>query len=58
MGSVIEAQLDKGKGPVATLLVQNGTLKVGDCVVVCTTWGKIRTMDNDHHSRFTDAESS
>jgi translation initiation factor IF-2 len=58
MGSVIEAQLDKGKGPVATLLVQNGTLKVGDCVVVGTTWGKIRTMDEDHHSRFTDAESS
>ncbi|RIA77998.1 translation initiation factor IF-2 [Anaeroplasma bactoclasticum] len=58
MGSVIEAQLDKGKGPVATLLVQNGTLKVGDCVVVGTTWGKIRTMEDDHHSRFTDAEPS
>ena len=58
MGTVIEAQLDKGKGPVATFLVQNGTLKVGDSVVVGTTWGKIRTMEDDHHSRFNEAEPS
>ena len=58
MGTVIEAQLDKGKGPVATFLVQNGTLKIGDCVVVGNTWGKVRTMEDDHHSRFTDAEPS
>lgn len=58
MGTVIEAQLDKGKGPVATFLVQNGTLKIGDCVVVGNTWGKIRTMEDDHHSRFNDAEPS
>ncbi|MBQ2471574.1 MAG: translation initiation factor IF-2 [Acholeplasmatales bacterium] len=58
MGTVIEAQLDKGKGPVATFLVQNGTLKIGDCVVVGNTWGKIRTMEDDHHSRFNEAEPS
>lgn len=58
MGSVIEAQLDKGRGPVATFLVQNGTLKVGDCVVVGNTWGKIRTMEDDHHSRFQEATPS
>ena len=58
MGSVIEAQLDKGRGPVATFLVQNGTLKVGDCVVVGNTWGKIRTMEDDHHSRYQEASPS
>ncbi len=55
MGTVIEAQLDKGRGPVATFLVQNGTLKVGDCVVCGNTWGKVRTMEDDHHSRFQEA---
>ncbi|MCR5231578.1 MAG: translation initiation factor IF-2 [Acholeplasmatales bacterium] len=55
MGSVIEAQLDKGRGPVATFLVQNGTLKIGDCVVCGNTWGRIRTMEDDHHSRFQEA---
>ena len=43
-GSVIEAKLDKGKGPVATILVQNGTLKVGDTVVSGLTYGRIRAM--------------
>ena len=42
MGTVIEAKLDKGRGPVATLLVQKGTLKFGDCVVVGTSYGRIR----------------
>lgn len=46
-GTVIEAKLDKGKGPVATLLVQNGTIKIGDIVVVGNTYGKIRAMQNE-----------
>jgi translation initiation factor IF-2 len=46
-GTVIEARLDKGKGPVATLLVQNGTLKAGDVVIAGTAVGKIRAMTND-----------
>lgn len=58
MGTVIEAQLDKGKGPVATFLVQNGTLKVGDCVVVGNTWGKVRTMEDDTHAKFQEATPS
>jgi translation initiation factor IF-2 len=44
IGTVIEARLDKNRGPVATLLVQNGTLKVGDVVLVGTAYGKIRAM--------------
>ncbi len=47
IGTVIEAKLDKGKGPVATLLVQNGTIKIGDIVVVGNTYGKIRAMQNE-----------
>src|SRR5690625_3846720 len=47
VGSVLEARLDRSKGPVATLLVQNGTLKHGDSIVVGTTYGRIRTMTND-----------
>ncbi|AYW44919.1 translation initiation factor IF-2 [Tetragenococcus koreensis] len=47
IGSVIEARLDKGKGPVATLLVQQGTLKVGDPIVVGNTYGRVRVMTND-----------
>ncbi|MCI1857930.1 MAG: translation initiation factor IF-2 [Sporolactobacillus sp.] len=46
-GAVIEAELDKGKGPIATLLVQNGTLKVGDPIVVGHTYGRVRAMVND-----------
>ncbi len=46
-GSVIEARLDKGKGAVATLLVQQGTLHVGDPIVVGNTFGRVRTMTND-----------
>jgi translation initiation factor IF-2 len=47
VGTVIEAQLDKGRGPVATLLVQGGTLKVGDPIVVGNTFGRVRAMTND-----------
>ncbi len=49
-GTVIESKLDKGKGPLATLLVQNGTLKIGDSVIVGNTYGKIRAMydENDN----------
>ncbi|WP_078430736.1 translation initiation factor IF-2 [Alkalihalobacterium alkalinitrilicum] len=46
-GTVIEAQLDKGRGTVATLLVQSGTLKVGDPIVVGNTFGRVRAMTND-----------
>ncbi|MBQ8451428.1 MAG: translation initiation factor IF-2 [Clostridia bacterium] len=50
-GSIIEAKLDKGVGAVATVLVQNGTLHVGDYVVVGTCTGKIRAMMNDKHEK-------
>ena len=46
-GTVIEAKLDRGRGPVATLLVQNGTLRVGDSIVVGTTYGRVRAMTNE-----------
>ena len=46
-GTVIEAKLDKGRGPVSTLLVQNGTLKQGDSIVVGACYGKVRKMIND-----------
>ncbi|MBQ3047644.1 MAG: translation initiation factor IF-2 [Clostridia bacterium] len=47
VGTVIEAQLDKNKGPIANVIVQNGTLKIGDCVVSGFAVGKIRAMTND-----------
>ena len=46
-GVIIEAQLDKGRGPVATVLVQSGTLRIGDSIVAGTTFGKVRAMIND-----------
>ncbi len=58
IGTVIEAQLDKGKGPVATFLVQNGTLKVGDIVVCGNTYGRVRTMEDDRHTRYNSAVPS
>ncbi|MEM6386026.1 MAG: translation initiation factor IF-2 [Pseudomonadota bacterium] len=50
-GAVIEAQLDVGRGPVATVLVQNGTLRQGDIFVVGEQWGKVRAMENDKGER-------
>lgn len=50
-GVIIEANLDKGKGPVATMLVQNGTLKIGDNIVVGTVGGKVRALLNDSGER-------
>lgn len=47
VGTVVEGELDKGRGPVATVIVQNGTLRVGDPVVVGSTYGKIRAMIDD-----------
>lgn len=46
-GTVVEAKLDKGRGPVATLLIQQGTLHTGDSVVVGTSYGRVRKMTND-----------
>src|SRR5699024_9874003 len=50
-GTVIEAKLDKGRGPVATVLVQDGTLNVGDPVVAGAAYGKIRAMMDDKGRR-------
>jgi translation initiation factor IF-2 len=58
LGTVIEAQLDKGRGPVATLLVQNGTLRVGDPIVVGNTYGRVRAMVNDMGRRIKEAGPS
>jgi len=56
VGVVIEAELDKTRGPMATVLIQNGTLKPGDSVVVGTTWGRVRAMFNDTGKRVRKAE--
>src|SRR5690606_22735498 len=57
-GTVIEAKLDKGRGPVATLLVQKGTLKIQDSIVVGTTYGRVRAMVNDLGKRVKQAGPS
>ena len=57
-GTVIEAKLDKGRGPVATLLVQSGTLRVGDPIVVGYTYGRVRAMTNDLGRRVKEAGPS
>jgi translation initiation factor IF-2 len=57
-GAVIEAQLDVGRGPVATVLVQNGTLKQGDIFVVGEQWGKVRALVNDKGDRVKEAGPS
>lgn len=57
-GTVIEAKLDKGRGPVATVLVQRGTLNVGDPIVVGNTYGKVRAMVNDQGKRIKSATPS
>jgi translation initiation factor IF-2 len=58
VGTVIEARLDKGRGSVATLLVQNGTLKIGDPIVVGHTFGRVRAMVNDLGRRVKEAGPS
>ena len=57
-GTVIEAKLDKGRGPVATLLIQNGTLRVQDPIVVGNTYGRVRAMVNDVGRRVKEAKPS
>lgn len=57
-GTVIEAKLDKGRGPVATVIVLNGTLRIGDNIVVGNTYGKIRTMNDDTGKRYDEAKPS
>ncbi len=57
-GSVIEAKLDKNKGPVVTLLIQNGTLRLGDPIVVGTNHGKVRTLRDDTGREIVSAEPS
>ena len=58
VGTVIEAELDKSRGPAASLLVQNGTLNVGDSIVVGNTYGRIRAMVNDLGKRIKSAGPS
>jgi len=58
VGTVIESKLDKGKGPVATLLVANGTLKIGDVLVAGDTFGRVRAMVDDTLKRLTSAVPS
>ncbi len=57
-GIVIEAELDKGRGPVATILVQKGTLHVGDCVAIGSAYGKVRAMIDDKGRRVKEATPS
>ncbi len=57
-GTIVEAQLDKGRGPVATVLIQNGTLKVGDSIIAGTAYGRIRAMIDDKGRRVKQAGPS
>ena len=54
-GSIIESSLDKGRGYVSTVLVSNGTLKVGDVVIAGTAWGKVKAMFNERNQRIDEA---
>src|SRR5436190_6540953 len=58
VGTIVEARLDKGRGPVATVLVQTGTLKVGDIIVVGETFGRVRALEDDLGKRVTKAAPS
>ena len=58
VGTIVEAKLDKGRGAVATALVQTGTLKVGDIIVVGETFGRVRALENDQGKRVTKAGPS
>ena len=55
LGTVVEARLDKGRGPVATMLVQNGTLHTGDVIIAGTSVGRVRSMTDDHGRKITEA---
>ena len=57
-GTVIEARLDKGRGPIMTVLVQNGTLRLGDIIIAGTSVGRVRTMLNDKGQRVSEAGPS
>jgi translation initiation factor IF-2 len=57
-GAVIEAKLDRGRGPVATVLIERGTLKVGDIVVAGSEWGRVRVLQNDRGETVTSAGPS
>ncbi|MBV9693154.1 MAG: translation initiation factor IF-2, partial [Alphaproteobacteria bacterium] len=57
-GAVIEAKLDRGRGPVTTVLVQRGTLRVGDIVVAGSEWGRVRVLQNDRGETLTEAGPS
>ena len=58
IGTIVEAELDKGRGPVATALVSTGTLRVGDVIVVGETYGKVRALENELGKRITKAGPS
>ncbi len=58
VGTIVEAQLDKNRGAIATAIVQTGTLKVGDVIVVGETFGKVRALENDEGKRITKAGPS
>jgi len=58
VGTIVEAELDKGRGPVATALVSTGTLRVGDVIVVGETYGKVRALENELGKRITKAGPS
>ena len=58
VGTIVEAELDKGRGPVATAIVQTGTLRVGDVIVVGETFGKVRALENSAGKRVTKAGPS
>jgi translation initiation factor IF-2 len=58
VGTIVEAELDKGRGPVATAIVQTGTLRVGDVIVVGETYGKVRALENSLGKRVTKAGPS
>jgi translation initiation factor IF-2 len=55
VGTIVEAELDKGRGPVATALIQTGTLKIGDIIVVGETFGRVRALENETGKRVTRA---
>lgn len=57
-GTILESQMHKGMGPVATCLIQNGTLKVSDCIVFGTKWGKVKTIQDEYFNSLKEAPPS